>query len=230
MENEKAIQEIEDKSLTLLETAHGIIVTNQASYENAAVFLKGIKDARSKFVEFFAPMKKATHTAWKEVVAKENDAVNPLKEADKIVRDSMGVYLTEQDRIKREAQKVAEAKARKEAEAERKRLLKRAENVKTEPKRQELIEKAEDVFEEPVFAEHAVEKTTKLESGSVTRKTDIEVTVVDPVAFLAAVVRGDIPATCVEIKPNKVKAWVKAAGVTKVDGCRITEKPGIMIR
>jgi hypothetical protein len=232
MEQEKEIQEIEDRSLTLLETAHGIAVKDQAGYENAATFLKGVKDAKSKFVEFFAPMKKSTHAAWKAVVSKENDALDPLKEADKIVRGSMGVYLDEQDRIKREAQKALELQARKDAEAERKKLLKRADNVKTESKREELLEKAEDVVEEPVFANHAVEKTTKLDSGSVTRKKDIEVTIVDPIAFLQGIISSDIPLTCVEIKPNKVKSWVKAAGKQEdaIPGCRIRETSGVMVR
>lgn len=232
MENEKEIQEIEDRSLTLLETAHGVSVKDQASYESAALFLKGVKDAKSKFVEFFAQMKKATHTAWKEVVAKENDALDPLKEADKIVRVSMGVYLDEQDRIKREEQRRLEAIAKKREEDERKKLEKRIDSAKKDSTKERLEQQKEEVFVEPVFAQHAVEKTTKLESGSVTRKKDIEVTIVDPVAFLAAVVKGDIPLTCVEIKPNKVKSWVKAAGKQEdnIDGCRIKETSGVSIR
>ena len=232
MENEKEIQEIEDRSLTLLESAHGIAVKDQASYENAAVFLKGIKDAKSKFVEFFAPMKKATHTAWKEVVAKENDALDPLKEADKIVRGSMGTYLDEQDRIKKEAQKALELQAEKDAEVERKKLDKRIDNAKKDSTKERLEEQKEEVFVEPVFAQHAVEKTTKLEAGSVTRKKDIEVTIVDPFAFLKGIVSRDIPLTCIEIKPNKVKTWVKAAGKQEdaIPGCRIKETSGVMVR
>jgi hypothetical protein len=232
MENEKEIREIEDRSLTLLESAHGITVKDQAGYENAATFLKGIKDAKSKFVEFFAPMKKSTHAAWKAVVAKENDALDPLKEADKIVRGSMGVYLDEQDRIKREEQKRLEAIAKKKEEDERKKLEKRIDNAKKDSTKERLEQQKEEVFVEPVFAQHAVEKTTKLEAGSVTRKKDIEVTIVDPIAFLAAVVKGDVPMTCVEIKPNKVKSWIKAAGKQEdaIPGCRIRETSGVMVR
>lgn len=232
MEKQLTEQELENGALDLLETAHGMIVTDEKSYSVGCEFLSSIKKEMSIRKNFFADIKEGAHKAWKGIVAKENESLDPLKEADGIVRKSVGAYLDEQDRIKKEAQKKLEEQARKDAEKERKDLLKRAENVKTESKREELIEKAEDVIEEPVFTDHAVQKTTKLDSGSVTRKKDIVVDIVDPKLILQGIINGEIPMTCVEIKPNKIKSWIKAAGMQEdtIPGCRIRSTSGVSVR
>jgi len=234
MSNEITGKELEGKSLSLLEAAQGIVVTDQKSYEGAAEFLTKIKAEIKKRVDFFAPMKKKTHEAWKAVCGQENDSIDPLRDADKIVRNSVKVYLDEQDRIRREEQRKAEEKARQEAERKRKELEARAASAKKDETKERLQAQAEEVFEEPVIVEHAVEKTTRLESGSVTRKMELKVDVLNPLEVIKAVARGDIPLTCVEIKPNKLKAWAKAIGIDeakkKAAGCRVSEEANLSVR
>jgi len=227
---EKQEDELEGKALVLLEVAQNIVVTDAESYEAAAGFLKKIKDGTRVRQDFFADMKANAYKAWKAIVAKENESLAPLTDADTIVREKVGVYLDEEARLRRIAQRKEEDKARVEAERKRKELEKRAGKAKKPETKERLEEEAQDVFEEPVFVQPEVDKTTKLDSGSITRKTDIQITVTDKKAFLAAVASGEIPTTCVDIKTNKVKAWVKAAGIKKIPGAHIKEVSGVSIR
>ena len=232
-EIEATEKELETKSLTLLETAHSITVTNEESYKVAGDFLKGVKDSQKKVKDFFKPLKEATHQAHKAVTTRENEALCPLNEANQMVRDTVGTYLDEQEKIRQEKQRKLDEQAARDAETARKKLLKRADNVKTESKREELLDKAEDVVEEIVHADHAVEKTTSFAGGGgITRKKDIKVEVTDAKALIAAIASGAVPITVIEIKDNKLKAYAKAAGLKAKDipGCIIKETSGVAIR
>ena len=232
-EIEEQEKEFETKSLTLLETAHSIKVTDEESYKVAGDFLKGVKDSQKKVKDFFSPLKDAAHKAHKAITSKESESLTPLKEADQMVRDTVGTYLDEQEKIRQEEQRKLDLAAKKQADKEKADLLKRAGNVKTESKREELLDKAEDVVEEIVHADHAVEKTTSFAGGGgITRKKDIKVEVIDAKALIAAIASGAVPTTVIEIKDNKLKAYAKAAGLKAKDipGCIIKEVSGVAIR
>lgn len=229
-EIEKQEQELEGKSLALFEAAHGIVVTDPETYASAGEFLKGVKDEMKKRKDFFEPMKKTAKAAHSAICDRENETLNPLKEADTMVREKVGVYLDEQDRIKREAQRKLEEQARRDEEKKRKELDKRIEAAKKDSTKERLEAEKEDTFVEPVYANHAVEKTTQVGEGSVTRKKDIKVTVVDELAFFKAIGEGTIPLTCVKVEVFKLKTWVKAADKIAVPGCRITETASVAVR
>ena len=233
-ETGKNVQEqevnLEAAALDLLGTAQEITVMDAESYESAAAFLKKIKDGIKARNDFFEPMKKISYAAWKAIVARENESIAALTDADGIVRKKVGVYLDEQEKIRKEAQRKAEAAAKVEADRKQKEFDARIAKAKKPETVERLEEEKEDVFVEPVFVKQAVEKTTKLDTGSITRKTDIKVEIVDPLAFIKGVASGVIPLTCVDIKPNKVKSWIKAADIKKVDGCRISETASVSVR
>lgn len=83
---------------------------------------KPLDDAKKNIMGFFRPFE---------------DKLNHCMDGNK---DTIGTYLAEQEKIRREQEEIL----RKKQEAEAERLRKRAEAVKTESKREELLEKAEE--------------------------------------------------------------------------------------
>ena len=227
-------EEFENKSLTLLETAMKIKVVDEKTYLEAAEFCKKIKDEKKTREEFFKPLKAATHAAHKALCNKETASISPLDEADAHVRNKViKPYLDEQDRLREIEQKKEAEKSKLAADAERKKLLARAESAKKETTKERLEEAAEEIYQEPVIVEHTVKKTASFSGGGgITRKKDIKIVITDPIAFLKAVADGIIPVTCIEIKEGNIKRWVKAAGKEdeKIPGIRIEKVSGLSIR
>ena len=67
-----------------------------------------IKDIKKKVTDYFSPMKSKAYSSWKEICAKECEAIRPLDDADKMLRAEISKYLDEQERIRMEAQRKAE--------------------------------------------------------------------------------------------------------------------------
>lgn len=184
--------------------ANSITISNQQEYDLSEEFLKTTKTLIKGIKDFFEPMRKAADEAKKAILTRKNDALNPVEEADTIVRRKRQVFRDEQEANRRIEQAKAERIAAREAEVERKRLLKQAEKAKKPETVERLEEKAEEVYAKPVFVK------PQIETGSV--RKDIKITITDEYDFIKAVVRHEIPMTCVEIKIGKVKSWAKACG------------------
>jgi len=97
--------------LSLKETAQTIAVVDNESYLLAGQFAKDIKDCKSKVEAYFKPLKDAANKAHKAITQREAEELKPLKEADTIIRGQISVYLSEQERLRKEAQAKAEAVA-----------------------------------------------------------------------------------------------------------------------
>lgn len=102
--------------------AEALAVTTDEEYQQAAEFGKAIKQKAAVVTEFFKPMKDSAYQAHKAICDREKTMLAPLKNAEAIVKKTMGVYVTEQERKRREQEEAL----RRAAEAERERLLKEA--------------------------------------------------------------------------------------------------------
>lgn len=107
------------EALTWPEKARAISITDQASYTLAANQKLDLAVLRKKIVGEFEPMKKASHAAWKAIVAKENEHLEPIEEAEKILVASIKKWEHEQERIRREEEARLRAEALKREEDER---------------------------------------------------------------------------------------------------------------
>lgn len=226
---------VESQALEVSEQARTLKVVDQDSYLEAGEMLRTLKGMKNKVIDFFAPMKKKSHEAWKQICAQENEAVKPLDDADKILRFETSKYLDEQERIRREAQRKAEEAARLFAEKEKQRLMElaiKAEEKGKALKAEALLEKAEAVYQEPVVVPSAVEKTTRFETGSMTRKTELQVTVQDEYLLVKAISEKLVPITVIEFKTNTLKTWVKTAGIKngQIPGLLVKEVQAISVR
>jgi len=148
MSTETLITAISSEALTYPAKAQEIKVRDQVSLDTANAFLRGIKGLLGKIADTFDPIIKQAHEAHRLAIEQRKKHEEPLLQAERIIKAEMGRYLTEQARIRQEA----EEKARREAaEAERKRLA--AMQAAIDAENAGKAEEAEKHFEESIAIE-----------------------------------------------------------------------------
>ena len=114
-EQEKSLS----KQVTEIEFQAGAItIDSEEDYQNAATFGRLLKQRTAEVKEFWKPMKDAAHKAHAEICSKEKAMLQPLSNAEKILKQTMGTYVAEQERKRREAEEAARRAA--QAEVDRK--------------------------------------------------------------------------------------------------------------
>ncbi|MBQ6403803.1 MAG: hypothetical protein IJI27_07850 [Oscillospiraceae bacterium] len=169
--------------------AEALAVTTDEEYQQAAEFGKIIKQKAAAVMEFFKPMKDSAYQAHRAICDREKTMLTPLKNAEAIVKKTMGTYVTEQERKKREQEEAL----RRAAEAERERLLKEAaekEMAGDAAGTEELLAEAVVMDEATTFA--APTRSAPKVSGVSTAR-DWEITEINermvPMSVMGAVIR-----------------------------------------
>lgn len=225
-------KEIAKQSLNIFEQAKNLMVVDEAGYCLGVEIIKSLKSMQKKIEDYFEPIKSGAYKTWKEICAKEKEQLEPLEKAEDYLRDEINGYLNTLEKARKAEQEKAEREAREKAEKERQKLLEKAVQAKTEEKQESLLEKAENVYAEPVHVKPYIDKTIKTGDTTVTRKTDIKITITDPYLFIKAIAEKKAPVTVVEFRPNALKQWVKSMGIKQGDlpGILIEEISGVNIR
>lgn len=108
--------------------AEMMTVSDDAGYKAAGEFGRLIKQRTSDITGFFKPLKDAAFKSHREICDKEKSMLDPLKNAEKLLKKSMGDYAAEVERKRREE----EARIKAEAEAEAQRALAEALKLESE--------------------------------------------------------------------------------------------------
>lgn len=193
-------------ALTMPQQAQAIAkITNHDQYAQAGGLLVRIKELRKRVADVFEPIVKAAHEAHKIATAKRNEANAPLDMAENHLKRLIGDYNAEQERIRQEQQRQAEASARK---AEEDRILSEAHAAEAAGDKEE----AQAIIEQPVQAPVVVVKSTtpKLEGVSFRDNWTFQIT--DEKA---------IPREYLMVNEQAIRAVVKAMkGGTNIPGIR----------
>lgn len=203
-----------EKEVSVVEKQAGdIVITNDAEYQYAGELTKQVKAAQKKVEEYWEPMRASTYAAYKSVTDHKKDMLDPLKNAESILKKKISGYLVEVER-KRKAEEEA---LRKQAEEE---MLKKMAEAEEAAKKGdvEAVEyaMAEAEVMEQVAATAVVESQATKVSG-ISQKKDWKITKIDeekvPVDIAGIVIRPvDEKAIMNLIKSTKGK--VKIPGVT----------------
>lgn len=126
--------------------ANTLTVISAGEYEFAASFLKNVKTAQKRVVDFFGPMKRATHEAWKKTVAGETTFLGPLESAERTVKQKMLTWSQAEERERALKQARLQAQADEFVRRERERLEKEAARLKTPELKQQRLEQAAAVI------------------------------------------------------------------------------------
>ena len=96
--------------------AEALLVADDQQYTEAGEFGVLLKQKMAEVTAFFAPMKKAAHDAHKQICDREKQMLAPLKNAESILKKSMGAYAMQKERERRAAEEAARRLAQEEAD------------------------------------------------------------------------------------------------------------------
>jgi len=220
------VQIYEKQALLLIDHARVLVITDQASREEAVSFRSGVNIAEKNIVNFFKPMKEKAHATWKEICGQENKLTTKLNEAKRIIDNEIGRDYMEQKRNREEAEKKAAVAATEQERLIRERLESQAMKSMDKgnfDKAEVILQQAEEVFVPVITAEPEAQKTIKVDGSTTSVIEDIDVEVSDARVFCGAVATNRFPVHLIEIKLGEVKRYIKAMGITEMAGIKITK-------
>jgi hypothetical protein len=140
------------RAAELVKTADSLVVVSDLGQDQAASVGRDLKAYLNEVEKYFAPEIEQAHTLHKNLCAKRNAVIDPIKAAILRLGQKLGVY---QDEQRRKIAEKEEAERQRAVDAEKKKqeeLLEKAAKAdgegKTE-KAEELLEKAENVYVAP---------------------------------------------------------------------------------
>lgn len=189
------------EAMTWPDRARAAIVTDASTYEIAAQMLLGIKDLRKKIADTFDPHCKRAFEAHRALTKEKADAEAPLTQAERIIKDSLRAYDAEQERLRREAQRLADEEARRREEDERVARAAALEREGREFGDDMLVEEAHALINEPapVVTAAPIAKATPAVKG-ISYRTTYSAQVTDLVALIRFVAAN--PSHAALLTPN----------------------------
>jgi len=200
------------------------INTDEAQAIIADIWQQG-KKLIEQIEEDHEPERVALHQKWKDKLAEISSETGPIKELVALLHSGLNIYHQRKEREKREAIRLADEAARKEAEKAKAKIEKKIEKAEASGD----LEKAETLREDAAMivpVSIVPEETTrqiKTESGTVYSKKTLEVEVSDPLALIKEIAAGRFPIGCIEFKKNVIKQQVSAYGLESFSGLKITK-------
>lgn len=98
------------------ELATALSIGNEVDYEAAGIMTKKIKTAQKEIDAHYEPMRLSTYNAYKVVIDTKKAIMDPLKNAEAILKKKMSGYIMEQERKRREEEERLRRIAIEEAE------------------------------------------------------------------------------------------------------------------
>jgi hypothetical protein len=235
LENKKEqVEHYEHAGAALVSQAQAIKIVDQVTREQAAAFSVNAAKAVKTIEAEFDGDKKMAYTLWKSIGDRITRLCDPFRTAKQIVDREISRDWQEQEAIRRKAEQKAREEAAERERKERERLAKLAEKQMERGafgKAEETIQRIDEVFVPAVMpAMPEPVKTTKSAAGATTVVEDIEVEVVDPMAFFKAVAAGTLPQHLADVKVGEVKRYAKATKAASLPGIRITKTSRVSTR
>ncbi len=103
--------EIEVQVINHTDNVRALVIVDQRTYDIAAEVLIANKLLQAKAIDHHAEAKKKTYDAWQSVIAMERKILDPLKEAEVILKAAVAKWTQEQKRIQAERDAAAQALA-----------------------------------------------------------------------------------------------------------------------
>ena len=209
------------------QTVESIEVNSESTLKDASEFVLECKRQTEKVVGFWSEMKSNAHRAWKGIIAKENEMLEPIKEAEAVVKKKISVYLTEIENKRIAEQKRLDEERRAIEEAERKKLEEKIEKAELNGKEEkaEQLKEQLDTLSVPIHvAEPEIEKITRGATGSVSQKKKIIITVSNEEIFLKEILEKRASLNFISYEIPTIKKWVESMGLKSFPGLSISEE------
>lgn len=227
MENqEKHLQELRGEIKSVEQRARDLQIATPEDYEGAGDILKEAKSFQKKVNDWFDPLVKNAHRAWKSLTEKRAETLQPATNVERILKDKMLEYNRKKAEEARKEQERLQAEAEAKARRERERLMKRAETLKTEEKRQQALQEAEQVQTVQVTVESEAPK----QEGVVIKKT-WKAKVVDQKQVIKSALEGTIPITMIVIDQSALNKFAQMTkGEINVPGVKFYQEESMTVK
>lgn len=101
------VNELKTEYAVLAGRASDLVVKDQESLDFATVFIRRVRAIADKVRETFEPMKKKAFEAHRAIVAEERKFLDTLEAEERIAKNKVVAYTSEQDRIRLQAEREA---------------------------------------------------------------------------------------------------------------------------
>lgn len=217
---------IEEKSGDVTTKANSIQIATKSEYHAATNYLKDIKSLQKEIKSVFDPIINKAHQAHKEAIAQRDKYLNPVKDAEKIVKDKVSDYAAILERERRAEQQRREEEARKERDKALHEALEAqeaAEHLKAQgddKNASEVQQEAMKMAEEAVEIKAAKVKEEKVEGVSFRDKFEIEI-----------INASIVPSEWLIPDEKSILAFVKASkGTREIPGVKIIKSTTTSVR
>lgn len=216
-------ESLESKALTWPERAKSIAVTDQESCERAANVLLDVAAMRKEIQEHHAPLKKKAHEAHKAICDAEAKLLEPVAEAEKILKGAISKYQLEEQRKAEEARRIAEEQAQREADEAREAEIEAAEAAGAS------AEEIQSIVEQPVIPTVPVVVTPAPQvPKGLASMTQYKGVVTSLPLLLKAAVEGKVPMSLVQANETALNQFVRATkGTVVIPGVRVVEEVSV---
>jgi NAD dependent epimerase/dehydratase family enzyme len=216
---------LERRALTWPDRAREITVKDQESYDRAAESLKAIKELRAEIEDTFGPVVKRAYETHRAAVAARKKVEEPLEQAERILKGSIGIYSQEQERKRLEEQRRLQEEAEARAAAEREQEIEDAEAAGADAVEVRTIaERALNVA--PVIAPPTVQQ-----AAGIGQRDNWKAQVIDLKLLVAFVAKN--PQFLNLVEPNQVAINTMARGLKSamaIPGIKVWNEPSVSVR
>jgi hypothetical protein len=108
-------QQQQETNLTV-QKAEALMIANNTDYEAAGAALVEIKTYNKRVTDYWKEPKDNAYKAWKGICAKEKAILDPLNQAEGLIKQKMATYQREQEAKERAIREELERRQREEAE------------------------------------------------------------------------------------------------------------------
>jgi len=212
-----APRELEQQAITWPERAQALRIDSDEALMQADEMLLGIKDLEKEITAHHGPIKRKAHEAWKAVVAAEKRMLEPLRQAEAVIKQRIGDYRRERELAIEEARREAEEEARRRAEEQALVAAAAAERAGATSTEIEAI--LDGAMRQPLPVPKPPEppKTKGISTVTVFRAE-----VIDLKALAGGVVNGTVPPAFIEPNVKALNQWARATkGSAQLPGVRV---------
>ena len=214
--------EIEKRTLSFVERAKAVEITDQVTYNVAVRCLDVATRLEKEIVDHHKDMKADAHKTWKTICSAEKKLLDPVLEAKAVVRKSIATWDEEQERIRREEERKALDAHREEEERLRQELASQAAKLGADEQSIEEIRMTPIPLPRPVIT-----PTFQRASGLSTRET-WKCEVEDVRKLCRAIGDGTVSPTLVDPNMTALNGLARSLKTGfNVPGCRVTRETGL---
>lgn len=203
--------------------ATGVLIHDDESYAKAAEITKTIKQMQKKVKDYWEPLRVSAKKTYDDVLGKKKRMMDPLEQAEKILKKKMGTYTAAKERERQEREEAA----RKAAQAETDRKL--AEAAEAERNGDligaEMAMAEAEIMDDAAVSISVASKAPKVDGVSTTKNWEIKSIDLSkvPVEFAGVLLRPvDEKAALKLIRASK--------GAIKIPGIEYEETYSVSIR